>query len=126
MSLFDVALANVSLAYSLFVVDACTDLAFRVLINLTDGNTNWSETVVSNRYSIPAITRISLSSHAVAMSGTAKKVALDEEEESTKAMDRLCLALALLTNLLQEVDSLALSMQEISEQSLRHRFPSKC
>ena len=50
------------------------------------------------------------------MSQSAKKTVLDEDQkETTKAMDRLCLVLALLTNLLQELDTLVPSMRDISE-----------
>ena len=53
------------------------------------------------------------------MSLSTKKVILDEDTEgNAKAMDRLCLALALLTNLLQELSTMAFTLQEISEFNL--------
>lgn len=55
------------------------------------------------------------------MSQSSRKALLeDDSEEMTKAMDRLCLALALLTNLLQELDTLAYSMEDISEYRKLH------
>lgn len=101
---------------TLFPVSDCTDYAFRVMINLTDASSLWSKAVASNPYSISTIICVAMSSQATVTSRFEKKTLLDEDqEEATKAMDRLCLALALLTNLLQEFDTLGVSMQDISE-----------
>ncbi|KAL5477004.1 hypothetical protein ACEPAI_3191 [Sanghuangporus weigelae] len=98
----------------------CSELAFRILINLTNGDPIWTDAVVADPFTLPTIIRLITDAHRSLLVSSTKKRALDSatQDVATSAMDRLCLALALLTNLLQERDNLAYSLQNMMLDSL--------
>ncbi|KAL5521823.1 hypothetical protein ACEPAF_2571 [Sanghuangporus sanghuang] len=93
----------------------CCELAFRILINLTNGDPTWTDAVVADPFTLPTIIRLVTDAHRSLLASGAKKILVDSstQEVAISAMDRLCLALALLTNLLQEEDNLAYSLQNM-------------
>ncbi|KAH8110316.1 hypothetical protein DFH11DRAFT_799969 [Phellopilus nigrolimitatus] len=91
----------------------CSELAFRVLINLTNGSPSWSEAISLNPYTLPTIVRRIMISHRKILRLNSKKIASDSNEEDgfVRSMDCLCLALALLTNLVQARRDMASRLQ---------------
>lgn len=101
----------------------CSELAFRILINLTNGDATWTDAVVADPYTLPTVIRVIESAHRSLLWSSSKKSAAEpsSRDTATSAMDRLCLALALLTNLLQERDNLAYSLQNMSTSNRLHQ-----
>ena len=113
----------------------CTELALRVLVSLTHADEVWARKVLECEPALGFVLRLILSSNdgrdvgnggeKGQGKGTVKREldnddrrCSDEEEmdhgdSSAHALDRLCLALALLTNLVQAVDD----MKEILRQT---------
>lgn len=78
----------------------CLESAFRVLINISHSNPTWSTLLVHQRLMIPVISSL------IVISPHAPHDAIDEAGEGgAQALDRQCLALGLLTNLVQEEES---------------------
>ncbi len=81
-------------------VNRCLESAFRVLINISHANSTWSALLVHQRLMIPVISSL------IVVSPRAPHDAIDEAGEGgPQAFDRQCLALGLLTNLVQEEES---------------------
>ena len=75
-------------------VRKCHESALRVLVNLSHDNETWSGALLSNELTVPMIVRFIVSSH--------HRIADTEfSEDKIHVSDRLCLALGLLTNLVQ-------------------------
>lgn len=102
-------------------VNQCSDLAFRVLINVTNGSASWSEAIMTETYTLPTLMRLISSSYLSVSNSSKKAIASvnDGEDHLSVSMDRLCLALALLTNLVQEVEKLGRLLQDYSK-FMRH------
>lgn len=68
---------------------------------------------MADEYTLPTLLRLITSSHSSVINFSKKAVvsANGGEDQLTASMDRLCLALALLTNLVQEVENLAEVLQ---------------
>ena len=81
-------------------VNRCLESAFRVLINVSHANPTWSTLLVHQRLMIPVISSLIV---------TAPRAPHDTTDEvgegGAQAFDRQCLALGLLTNLVQEESS---------------------
>lgn len=78
----------------------CLESAFRVLINISHANPTWSTLLVHQRLMIPVISSL------IVISPHVPHDAIDEAGEGgAQALDRQCLALGLLTNLVQEEES---------------------
>ncbi|KAF9652285.1 hypothetical protein BDM02DRAFT_3089375 [Thelephora ganbajun] len=72
----------------------CHESALRVLVNLSHDNGTWSGALLDNGLTVPMIVRFIVSSH--------RRIArVKSYEDKIHASDRLCLALGLLTNLVQ-------------------------
>ena len=75
-------------------VRKCHESALRVLVNLSHDNETWSDALLSNELTVPMIVRFIVSSH--------HRIAdTNFSEDKIHVSDRLCLALGLLTNLVQ-------------------------
>jgi hypothetical protein len=78
------------------IANRCLESAFRVLINISHANPTWSALLVQQRLMIPVISSLIL------ISSRAPHDMIEEEGEGgAQAFDRQCLALGLLTNLVQ-------------------------
>jgi hypothetical protein len=78
----------------------CLESAFRVLINVSHANSTWSALLVHQRLMIPVISSL------IVISLHAPHDPINEAGEGgAQALDRQCLALGLLTNLVQEEES---------------------
>ena len=75
-------------------VRKCHESTLRVLVNLSHDNETWSSALLDNELTVPMIVRFITSSHD-RIAGTTSY------EEKIHVSDRLCLALGLLTNLVQ-------------------------
>lgn len=93
---------SVMLTLVIIAAAQCSDLAFRVLVNLTDSNGEWCECLTTSKFAFPVIIRQIVYSHQTIMTCNLKKVALTDNSTLAHMTDRLCLALGLLTNLVQE------------------------
>jgi hypothetical protein len=104
----------------------CSEILFRVLVSLTHGDEMWGRKVVENECALPFVARAILHSGERMGRGARfeggnrnanvkkedEREAVDqrldeeqlEEDGETQALDRLCLALGLLTNLVQVVE----------------------
>lgn len=88
----------------------CLESAFRVLINISHSNPTWSTLLVHQRSIIPVVSSL------IVVSPRAPHDAIDEAGEGgTQALDRQCLALGLITNLVQEEESSKHLCRETSE-----------
>lgn len=99
----------------LFAASRCSDLSFRVLINLTNDDPEWVNAVASDEYTLPTLLRLITTSFLTMSQIDSKKIVRDGNDEYARSMDRLCLSLALLTNLAQESKNLTSSLQASSE-----------
>ncbi len=78
--------------------------AFRVLINLTDESRIWCQALLDNPLTLVAIVRVITTSQRQRLSALKRSTSADDEgegEDAAQLLDRLCLALGLLTNLVQ-------------------------
>lgn len=80
-------------------VNRCLESAFRVLINISHSNPTWSALLVHQRHMVPVTSSLILTSPRAP-----HDVIEEAGEGSAQAFDRQCLALGLLTNLVQEVE----------------------
>lgn len=80
--------------HDLPIVRKCHESALRVLINLSHDNETWSSALLDNELTVPTVVRFIVSSHSQ-IAGTGPY------EDKIHVSDRLCLALGLLTNLVQ-------------------------
>lgn len=116
----------------------CMEIVFRVLVSLTHGDEAWGRRVVGNECALPFVARVIVHSSERMKRGSRfetevkRKGKMKSEEESkegkqgpgsdeedlegdgeTQALDRLCLALGLLTNLVQVVESVKDLLRDI-------------
>ncbi|KAI5119384.1 hypothetical protein M0805_001058 [Coniferiporia weirii] len=97
------------------LANRCSELAFRVLINLSNGNSAWCEAVVADPYTLPILLRLIITSlRSIVLPVTKDAEPNDNEDALDHSMDLLCLALALLTNLVQERKEVASALQSLS------------
>ena len=75
-------------------VRKCHESALRVLVNLSHDNEAWSSALLDNELTVPMVVRFIVSSHC-RIAGT------KSYDDKIHISDRLCLALGLLTNLVQ-------------------------
>ncbi|KAI9511640.1 hypothetical protein F5148DRAFT_1317045 [Russula earlei] len=80
------------------IASRCLESALRVLINVSHENTTWCELLLHQKLMIPAISSVI----ATSLHSPHDVIEIDESgEPGAQAFDRLCLALGLLTNLVQ-------------------------
>ncbi|KAH9922543.1 hypothetical protein B0H21DRAFT_701490 [Amylocystis lapponica] len=82
----------------------CMESALRILINLTHDDLPWCQAVLDDRYALLAIVRLVVTSQRQRIGAAAKLGDSEDAEEvdiAAPSLDRLCLALGLLTNLVQ-------------------------
>lgn len=74
-----------------------------MLVNLSHDNEAWCKTLLQDEYTVPMIIRFIITAHKERYSSpnTTKQADYGDEEMRIQAFDRLCLALGLLTNLVQ-------------------------
>ena len=102
------------------LVEKCTQSAIRVLINLSHDSASWCQAITSERLTFTTLIRLITSAqaqrhrigaevkvksesaeHPAASDDEDKEPRLEEDDTSAQLLDRLCLALGLLTNLVQ-------------------------
>lgn len=99
----------------MILAQSCAAYAFRVLVNLSHASGEWSADLLARQSTIPAILRCLRPSASVKKEEAAAGAQMDTESEelvspaieddrAAAAFDRLCLALALLTNLVQSAE----------------------
>lgn len=92
-------------------------MVFRVLVSLTHSDQAWCLALLQSDFALPFIIRTVIRSHSLfhqrrlgskSKFGNKTKIEDDDEgegpEDDEQALDRLCLGLGLLTNLVQEVE----------------------
>ena len=83
----------------------CSESALRVLINLTHGNLLWSQAVLDSHSIIPMVMNLIVAEQRTrliyAKKLDAEEADSEDAEDAAHSLDRLCLALGLLTNLVQ-------------------------
>lgn len=92
--------------------------AFRLLITLTHDNLLWCQVVVEDPVALFVLIRTVVASHRERMTLTIKKEDADESDESDETaqlLDRLCLSLGVLTNLIQNDPTSRDSLQDLGE-----------
>ncbi|KZT10474.1 uncharacterized protein LAESUDRAFT_644492 [Laetiporus sulphureus 93-53] len=86
----------------------CLESVLRVLINMTHDDLPWCQKLLSEPLTLPTIIRLITMSHrdyVGTMSNVKREAGADDVEDHgnvSSSLDRLCLALGLLTNLIQE------------------------
>ncbi|KAH8083331.1 hypothetical protein BXZ70DRAFT_900832 [Cristinia sonorae] len=95
------------------IANKCMDSALRVLISLTHDSAQWSHIIAEEPSALLTLMRIVVTSHRQRMISLAKKESQDESETSAQLLDRLCLALGVLTNLIQNDRTAATLLQEL-------------
>ncbi|KAI0746859.1 hypothetical protein C8Q80DRAFT_1104533 [Daedaleopsis nitida] len=87
------------------IASRCIESALRVLINLTHDDTLWCQSVLAEDLALPSIMRIVVSAQRqrrmYEKCVAAEQVSSDDADNAARCLDRLCLALGLLTNLVQ-------------------------
>lgn len=91
-----------------FKASECLNILLRVFVNLTHGDSNWAQCLITNEFAVGLVVRLisSLSSpedeenYDVSQQSAASSSSPDPQQH---AWDRQCLALGLLTNLVQSV-----------------------
>lgn len=97
------------------------ETALRVLINLTHDNVQWCQSVMEDPIALLTLVRVVTMSHAERMildgqrGNEATTVDLGEDDLAAQSLDRLCLALGVLTNWIQNDRTAHISLQELSE-----------
>jgi len=81
----------------------CLVITFRVLVCLTHGNESWCRALVHHDFTLPLIMRTMsrAQDHGSVTSNIFNKEHTAQEDGDAKALDLICLALGLLTNLIQ-------------------------
>jgi hypothetical protein len=82
---------------------------FRLLVNLSNSTPPWCQVILDDPFSLPIMHRIFISWLHQATNSNDPSISADQT-------DLLCLALALLTNLVQEVDETKDRVREISKE----------
>lgn len=98
----------------------CIDTALRVLVSLTNTEPKWCEKLVESDEGLQVI--MGIVARTTAIKGGAVKVKKEEDSSDTepdeddgKDLDRLCLALGLITNLVQVVEKTKKLLRRISK-----------
>ncbi|TCD68737.1 hypothetical protein EIP91_009883 [Steccherinum ochraceum] len=93
----------------------CMESSLRVLINLTHDSVPWSQVVTEDPLAMPTFVRILVTSHRERMALTVKKEEdeMDENDITAQLLDRLCLALGLITNLIQNDRTAHVALKEL-------------
>lgn len=82
----------------------CTEDALRVLLSLTQDDKEWCQSVIACEMAIPFFMRTVMRSHKHRTLSIHATSALGEEnEEDAHILDRMCLSLGVVTNLVQEL-----------------------
>lgn len=84
----------------------CTEITLRVLLTLTQDDADWCRALLEDDLLMPFIMRTIMKSHDQRSSALSRKHVTDEEDDNdAQVLDRLCLALGLLTNMVQALES---------------------
>lgn len=88
----------------------CTKITFRVLLSFTQDDANWCQALLKDELTLPFIMRTIMKSHAQRCSALSNRRVTEmtlgaETETDAHVLDHLCLALGLLTDLVQISDT---------------------
>jgi hypothetical protein len=105
----------------------CVGTTLRVLVTLTFDNQDWSQSLIGHELIIPFLMRTIVSSHhkqSESLAGTddIKSRPPPEDSPDLQQFDRFCLALGLLTNLVQGSADAKEQCRETCEQLHIHSF----
>lgn len=92
----------------------CLESAFRVLVNLTHDNLDWCNASIGSHDGLPSVVRLLSTSHAQHIRTTARTSPPGGLDLAVHHLDRLCLILGILTNLVQLSDEAIERMRDIS------------
>ncbi|KAI0088819.1 hypothetical protein BDY19DRAFT_890661 [Irpex rosettiformis] len=89
--------------YLSYAAHRCMESALRVLVNLTHNSLPWCQTSIGSSSGLPSISRLlaTFHSHMTQTVTVAEPQDGEEEEEVANYLDKLCLILGLITNLVQ-------------------------
>jgi hypothetical protein len=94
----------------------CTELTLRILISLSHENRHFCEAILQQELAMPFVVRAIVKSHRQRISSFGSKANPGSEtDKEAQPLDRLCLALGLLTNLVQSTDVAKEQCREIRE-----------
>lgn len=80
----------------------CTESALRVLLSLTQNDEEWCQSLIVNEMTLIFLVRTIVQSHKQrSLPSRAMGVLGTEDEDDAQSLDRMCLALGVLTNLVQ-------------------------
>ena len=82
----------------------CLETALRVLVAGSQDSKRWCEGVLSNPYTTPFILRVLAKAHRERKATGNKDSPASDADDEARALDLTCLALGLLTHLVQLVD----------------------
>jgi|ERR1700685_518247 hypothetical protein len=108
------------------LANKCTEIAFRVMLSLTQDDAAWCQTLLEDALTLPFIMRTIMKSHAQRCSALSDRRVTGatiqaEDDNDAQILDRLCLALGLLTNLVQGSDT----AKDLTRKTRKKCFP-KC
>ena len=106
------------------VASAFVELSFRILINLSNDGTFWCRRISDNPFILTYLLSTIMSTYSDYHHCHVK--AEEEDNVQSRHLDLLCLALALLTNLLQGVKSLPRKLKKISSYDVVRFGVSSC
>lgn len=80
----------------------CTESALRALLSLTQDDKEWCQSLIVSEMTLLFLVRTIMQSHKQrSLSSRAMGVLGTEDEDDPQSLDRMCLALGVLTNLVQ-------------------------
>jgi hypothetical protein len=85
----------------------CMVVALRILVNLTHDDPEWSESCLHNPFAFPFVTRATVKAYSslpASLGDINNDILISPDVDQSRSLDRLCLSLALMTNLIQETD----------------------
>lgn len=96
----------------------CLASALRTLVDLTSGDSQWSVTLAQTPGAIQALVNIIIESRAVGLSKRKRGEEEEDEVEGQSGFDILCLALGVLTNLVETAEGARDTLREICKLQL--------
>ena len=97
----------------------CMEAALRVLINLTHDSSSWCQASIGSSTGLPSILRLLATFHRQKVQSVAAEPSQHEDEdEAANYLDRLCLILGLITNLVQTSEESKERIRELGEYRL--------
>jgi hypothetical protein len=103
----------------------CMVIALRILVNLTHDDPQWSESCLRSPFAFPFVTRAIVKAHSslpASLGDIDNDILIPPDVDESRSLDRLCLSLALMTNLIQETDDAKKCLRNTCKPRLFHLF----